>query len=254
MVQAVASSPDRVVCVVGPAGAGKTTATHAVAEAFQATGAPVLGAAPSGIAAERLQDETGIPSQTLHRLLAHARRSDGLPDGCVLIVDEAAMAETRVLAPILAAVEQAGGKAVLIGDPQQLPAVGAGGLFAAIVERHGAIELSENQRQRDELERRALAGGPGRARPRLPRLRRPTRPPGRLGRSAREPGAPARRLVAARPQRPGRQRDARSPPRRRRRAEHARTGADASGGPARRGAPDGRRTGVPRRRPDPLPA
>ena len=156
MVQAVASSPDRVVCVVGPAGAGKTTATHAVAEAFQATGAPVLGAAPSGIAAERLQDETGIPSQTLHRLLAHARRSDGLPDGCVLIVDEAAMAETRVLAPILAAVEQAGGRAVLIGDPQQLPAVGAGGLFAAIVERHGAIELSENQRQRDELERRAL--------------------------------------------------------------------------------------------------
>jgi ATP-dependent exoDNAse (exonuclease V) alpha subunit len=74
----------------------------------------------------------------------------------VLIVDEAAMAETRVLAPILAAVEQAGGKAILIGDPLQLPAVGAGGLFAAIVERHGAIELSENQRQPDEFERRAL--------------------------------------------------------------------------------------------------
>lgn len=80
----------------------------------------------------------------------------GLPEGCVLIADEAAMAETRVLAPILAAVEQAGGKAILIGDPQQLPAVGAGGLFAAIVERHGAFELRENQRQRDELEQRAL--------------------------------------------------------------------------------------------------
>ena len=156
MVRAVASSPERVVCVVGPAGAGKTTATHALAEVFHAAGAPVLGAAPSGIAAERLQDETGIPSRTLHRLVAHANRSEGLPAGCVLIVDEAAMAETRVLAPILALVEQAGGKAVLIGDPQQLPAVGAGGLFAAIVERHGAIELSENHRQRDELEQRAL--------------------------------------------------------------------------------------------------
>ncbi|MEO5575117.1 MAG: MobF family relaxase [Gaiellaceae bacterium] len=156
MVRAVLTSPDRVVCVVGPAGAGKTTATHALAEAFNAAGAPVLGAAPSGIAAERLQDETGIPSRTLHRLLADARRAEGLPEGCVLIVDEAAMAETRVLALILAAVEQAGGKAILIGDPQQLPAVGAGGLFAAIVERHGAIELTENQRQRDELERRAL--------------------------------------------------------------------------------------------------
>jgi len=156
MVRAVATSPERVVCVVGPAGAGKTTATHALAEAFHATGAAVLGAAQSGIAAERLQDETGIPSQTLHRLLAHAKRTEGLPDGCVLIVDEAAMAETRVLAPLLSLVEQAGGKAILIGDPLQLPAVGAGGLFAAIVGRHGAIELSENQRQRHELERRAL--------------------------------------------------------------------------------------------------
>jgi conjugative relaxase-like TrwC/TraI family protein len=156
MVHAVVASPDRVVCVVGPAGAGKTTATHALAETFHAAGTPVLGAAPSGIAAERLQDETGIPSRTLHRLLSDAKRSEGLPEGCMLIVDEAAMAETRMLAPILSAVEQAGGKAILIGDPLQLPAVGAGGLFAAIVERHGAIELSENQRQRDELERRAL--------------------------------------------------------------------------------------------------
>jgi conjugative relaxase-like TrwC/TraI family protein len=156
MGRAVATSPNRVVCVVGPAGAGKTTATHALAEAFQATGIPVLGAAPSGIAAERLEDETGIRSWTLHRLRADANRGERLPDGCVLIVDEAAMAETRVLAPILAAVEQAGGKAVLIGDPQQLPAVGAGGLFVAIVDRQGAIELSGNQRQQDELERRAL--------------------------------------------------------------------------------------------------
>jgi conjugative relaxase-like TrwC/TraI family protein len=156
MVEAVAASPDRVVCVIGPAGAGKTAAAHAIAEAFRASGTPVLGAAPSGIAAERLQDETGIPSRTLHRLLADAKRAEGLPAGCVLLVDEAATAETRVLAPILAAVENANGKAVLIGDPQQLPAVGAGGLFAAIVERHGAVELSENQRQRDELERRAL--------------------------------------------------------------------------------------------------
>jgi hypothetical protein len=75
----------------------------------------------------------------------------------VLVVDEAAMAETRVLAPALELVEQARGKAILIGDPQQLPAVGAGGLFAGIVEREGAVVLSENRRQRDELERDALA-------------------------------------------------------------------------------------------------
>ena len=165
MVRAVASSGDRVVSVVGLAGAGKTTATHALASAFAAAGTPVLGAAPSGIAAERLEDQAGIPSATLHRLLSEARRGGGLPTSCVLVVDEAGMAETRILAPLLDLVEEAEGKAVLVGDPRQLPAVGAGGLFAAIVERHGAIQLGENRRQRDELERRALEalrGGLGR--------------------------------------------------------------------------------------------
>jgi conjugative relaxase-like TrwC/TraI family protein len=156
MLRIVSGTGDRVVCVVGVAGAGKTTAARAVAEAFAAAGVTVLGAAPSGVAAEKLQDESGIPATTLHRLLAEAAR-DGLPSGCVVLIDEAGMAETRVLAPVLERVEAAGGKAILIGDPHQLPSVGAGGLFAGIVERHGAVELSQNRRQTDELERDALA-------------------------------------------------------------------------------------------------
>ncbi len=157
MLRTVATSADRVVCVVGIAGAGKTTALRAATEAFQASGFPVLGAAPSGVAAEKLADETGLRATTLHRLLAE----DSVPRGCVLVVDEAGMADTRVLAPILELVEKAAGKAVLVGDPHQLPAVGAGGLFAGIVERHGAIELTENRRQQDELEREALAATNG---------------------------------------------------------------------------------------------
>ena len=151
MARAVVTSADRVVAVVGLAGAGKTTASSAVASAFRSASVPVLGAAPSGIAAERLRDELRVPAVTLHRLL---RRE--LPFRSVLLVDEAGMAETRVLAPILEQVERAGGKAILIGDPRQLPAVGAGGLFAGIVERHGAIELGENRRQRDPDEQKAL--------------------------------------------------------------------------------------------------
>jgi conjugative relaxase-like TrwC/TraI family protein len=160
MLRTVATSPDRVVCVVGLAGSGKTTATRTVAAAFQAGGVPVVGAAPSGIAAEKLQDETDISSTTLHRLLR-----DEFPERCVVVVDEAGMAETRILAPLLERVEQAHGKIVLIGDPCQLPAVGAGGLFTGIVERYGAIELGENRRQHDPEERRALEairGGCGR--------------------------------------------------------------------------------------------
>ncbi len=67
------------------------------------------------------------------------------------------MAETRVLAPLLHLVEQADGKALLVGDPGQLPAVGAGGLYPALCERLGTIELSVNRRQRDRSERQALA-------------------------------------------------------------------------------------------------
>jgi conjugative relaxase-like TrwC/TraI family protein len=157
MVREVATSLSRVVCVVGLAGAGKTTATHAVAQVFAHADIPVLGAAPSGVAAEKLQDETGIPARTLHQLLDDARRDGGSPLGSVLVIDEAGMAETRILAAVLDLVEQADGKAILIGDPHQLPAVGAGGLFAGIVEREGAAVLTENRRQRDGLERDALA-------------------------------------------------------------------------------------------------
>ena len=164
MLRVVAASRDRVVCVVGLAGAGKTTATRAVREAFEASGVTVVGAAPSGVAAQQLQDETGIVSTTLHRLLA-SREETALPAGCLFVIDEAGMADTRVLARVLDRADEAGAKVLLVGDPHQLPAVGAGGLFTAIVERAGAVELTENSRQHDQAERKALAavrGGRGR--------------------------------------------------------------------------------------------
>jgi conjugative relaxase-like TrwC/TraI family protein len=157
MVVTVASSRERVVCVVGRAGSGKTTALAAVAEAFRRDGVVVIGAAPSGVAARTLSEDTAILSGTLHRVLAEATHRGGLPPRCVLVVDEAGMADTRTLTGLLGHVEQCDGKAILVGDPAQLGAVGAGGLFAAIVERVGAVGLSDNHRQRDQLERRALA-------------------------------------------------------------------------------------------------
>jgi conjugative relaxase-like TrwC/TraI family protein len=157
LVRAAALSRDRVVCVVGVAGSGKTTALAALNAVYRKTGVPVLGAAPSGRAADELQTATGIPSSTLHRLLLGADRTDGLPHGCVLVVDEAGMAETRVLAPVLGLVERAEGKAILVGDPDQLPAVGAGGLYRALCDKLGPLELTENRRQCDLSERQALA-------------------------------------------------------------------------------------------------
>jgi conjugative relaxase-like TrwC/TraI family protein len=157
LVREACLSPDRVLCAVGVAGAGKTTALRLLGDIFEEAGVPVLGAAPSGRAADELARATGINSRTLHRLLLDAREQRGLPHGTVLVVDEAGMAETRVLAPVLGLVEDADGKAVLVGDPAQLPAVGAGGLFAALCERLGPVTLDENRRQLDPAERAALA-------------------------------------------------------------------------------------------------
>jgi conjugative relaxase-like TrwC/TraI family protein len=157
LVHEAACRSDRVVCVVGIAGSGKTLALRALADAYRGIDATVLGAAPSGRAADELQAAAGIRSRTLHRLLLDAGRDGGLPHRCVLVVDEAGMAETRVLAPLLHAVDRAEGKLLLVGDPGQLPAVGAGGLYQALCDRLGALELSGNRRQRDPLEREALA-------------------------------------------------------------------------------------------------
>jgi conjugative relaxase-like TrwC/TraI family protein len=157
LVHEAACRSDRVVCVAGVAGSGKTVALHALADAYRGIDVTVVGVAPSGRAADELQTATGIPSRTLHRLLLDAQREGGLAHGCLLVVDEAGMAETRVLAPLLQAVDRAEGKVVLVGDPAQLPAVGAGGLYQALCDRLDPLELASNRRQLDPLEREALA-------------------------------------------------------------------------------------------------
>ncbi len=157
LVREACVSRDRIVCAVGVAGSGKTTALRVLGAAYRQAGIPVLGAAPSGRAADELATATGIRSTTMHRLLVDAQHQGGLPRGCVVVVDEAGMAETRVLTPLLRLIDDVGGKAILVGDPGQLPAVGAGGLFPALCDRLGVIGLSENHRQHDPVERDALA-------------------------------------------------------------------------------------------------
>jgi len=155
MIIEAAGSPDRVVCVVGHAGAGKTTALRALHDVFAQAGISTLGAAPAGVAAEKLEQETAIPSRTLHRLVGDAD-SNGLARRSVVVVDEAAMADTRTLHRLLEHATRAEGKVVLVGDDAQLGAVGPGGLYAALVEQLGATSLTANHRQHDPAEREAL--------------------------------------------------------------------------------------------------
>lgn len=156
MVRRFATSGNRIEVGVGPAGSGKTTVMALVAELARITGRPVLGAALAARAATGLQSATGIPSSSLTGLNHQIQQQHGLPDGVVVVVDEASMVGTRQLAALSDRVEQAEGKLVLIGDPHQLPELEAGGLFHALAKRLPAAELTENIRQHQPWEREAL--------------------------------------------------------------------------------------------------
>ena len=142
--------------VVGLAGAGKSTLLDAARIAWETDGRRVIGAALAGKAAEGLEDSSGIKSRTLAAWeLAWADGRDKLQKGDVLVVDEAGMVSSEQLARVLKIVEDAGAKAVLVGDPMQLQPIQAGAAFRAIVERIGFAELTGVRRQREQWARDA---------------------------------------------------------------------------------------------------
>ena len=146
--------------LVGVAGSGKTTALEVLRTAFEEEGYRVLGTAISGQAARTLHDEAGVESRTIASLVWRLEhRTLILDGGTVLLIDEAGMADDQAMLKLLAAVDVAGAKAVVIGDHLQLGAVEPGGGLEALINRHGpAIHvLDENIRQRDPGERAALA-------------------------------------------------------------------------------------------------
>jgi conjugative relaxase-like TrwC/TraI family protein len=157
LVRRLASGGEGTVCVVGRAGAGKTRALRPLREAFEASGIEVIGASVQNTAARILEQEAGIRSTSLTRLLYEADvQGFGLPRGGVVVIDEAAMASTRTLARLQELAERARAKLILIGDPEQLPAIEHPGAFPALVDRLGAVELAEVRRLRDPVERAAV--------------------------------------------------------------------------------------------------
>ncbi len=144
----------RLRAVIGVAGAGKSRMLGAAAEVWREAGYTVLGGALSGIAAENLEAGSQIPSRTLASLeRAWSGGHDLLGRRDVLVIDEAGMIGSRQLGRLIEAVRDAGAKAVLVGDVEQLQAIEAGAAFRAIVERAGAAELRGVLRQLDDWQR-----------------------------------------------------------------------------------------------------
>lgn len=147
---------ERIAAVVGFAGAGKSTMLAAAREAWEAQGYQVHGAALAGKAAEGLEESSGIESRTLASWSYswdHGRDLIGSSD--VFIIDEAGMVGSRQLARFIGEAEERGAKIVLVGDHEQLQAIGAGAPFRAIAEQIGHVELSDIRRQRHDWQREA---------------------------------------------------------------------------------------------------
>ena len=164
LVRKLTSSGAAVELVVGAAGAGKTYALDAAREAWQQSGCRVIGVALAARAAAELQAGSGIPSFTIDSLLYHCESNPhaALPNNCVVVVDEAGMVGTRKLDRLHRLTRDADAKLVLVGDPRQLPEINAGGAFTALLQRLGGNRLLANMRQRDPVERLALAEFRGR--------------------------------------------------------------------------------------------
>jgi conjugative relaxase-like TrwC/TraI family protein len=157
MVRCLLTDPEGVAVVIGEAGTGKTFAIVAAAEGWTQAGIDLRAAAPTWRAANVMRSE-GLPAVSLASLLVELDRAEhegsgGLAQGSVLLVDEAGMVDSATLARLISHAERAQAKLVLVGDPEQLGEIEAGGLFRALADRSNAIHLDEVIRHEHELDR-----------------------------------------------------------------------------------------------------
>jgi len=158
LVRAMATSGSRVQLAIAPAGSGKTTAMRALTAAWTEAGGTVIGLAPSAAAAAALGEQIDSHTDTLAKLTWSLTDKDQ-PDWVttigpktLVIIDEAGMADTLSLDAAVDHILASGGSVRLIGDDQQLAAIGAGGVLRDIATTHGAVRLNELVRFTDPAE------------------------------------------------------------------------------------------------------
>lgn len=128
----------KILILTGGPGTGKTTTTLGIITAFRSAGARVLLAAPTGRAAKRLSEATGMEAKTIHRLLevkppeGYQKNEDNPLQGDVLIVDECSMIDLLLFYNLLKAVPDTM-TLILVGDIDQLPSVGAGNVLRDLI-------------------------------------------------------------------------------------------------------------------------
>lgn len=168
---ATITGPERAAVLIGPAGTGKGVVIDAAAHAEQAAGREVWGVAVAGRTAQRLGESAPALEgrvRTIDGFLAAVEHDRiALDANTTVYVDEAGMGDTNRLHPLVAAVDRHGASLVAIGDPRQLPSIGAGGMFEHLAERVPTANLTEVRRTSDVATREAWRelreGDPARA-------------------------------------------------------------------------------------------
>ena len=129
----------KVMVLTGGPGTGKTTTTQGIIAAYRSFGLKILLAAPTGRAARRMTEATGLEAKTIHRLLeckppeGYQKNEDNPLDGDVLIIDECSMIDMILMNALLKAIPE-GMRLILVGDIDQLPSVGAGNVLRDIID------------------------------------------------------------------------------------------------------------------------
>ena len=142
-----------VTVITGGPGTGKTTTIRGIIQLLEDQDRKVVLAAPTGRAAKRLSDLAGKEAKTLHRLLGYNRgrgyRNKNL-DIDFLIIDEASMLEQVMFNHLLDGLRR-DTKIVLVGDTDQLPAIGAGDVLKDLIKSGTVpvVKLTENFRQKE---------------------------------------------------------------------------------------------------------
>lgn len=151
------AASSKVMVLTGGPGTGKTTTTQGIIAALKAMDLRILLAAPTGRAAKRMSEATGMEAKTIHRLLeynpkdGYKRNDDNPLEGDALIVDECSMIDLLLMNNLMKAIP-AGMRLVLVGDIDQLPSVSAGNVLRDIIDskRIPVIRLTRIFRQAQE--------------------------------------------------------------------------------------------------------
>ena len=145
-----AASPGLVKVIEAEAGTGKTHSLNTLVQACDEVGVPVIGFAVAGRAVVELQEGGGVEAHTIASWKEGGEWAPTVPQGGIVIVDEASMVPTGDLSRFVLEAHAKGCRVVLVGDREQLGAVEAGGGFSTLADKLGAASLTTNRRLVDE--------------------------------------------------------------------------------------------------------